>query len=126
MDASIDSSQRQVGLCYAGDWKTASYIPCGMGLTNTTRTWLSIWSLTESWCQADMHLLRVTVPSLVIQSDGDMGIFTSDAKTIYEGLGASDKYLEVIPGDHYLQKPDGARDKVADMIGSWLSHRIQR
>jgi len=39
-------------------------------------------------------------------------------------LGASEKYLEMIPGDHYLQEPDGARDDVADMIGSWLSQRI--
>ena len=71
-----------------------------------------------------MHLPRITAPSLVIQSDGDTGVFPSDAKTIYEGLGASDKYLEMIPGDHYLQEPDGARDDVADMIGSWLSQRI--
>lgn len=124
MDGSIDPSQRKVGLCYAGDPKTANYSPRGIGLTNTLRTWLSMWSLTESWCQADMHLPRITAPSLVIQSDGDTGVFPSDAKTIYEGLGASDKYLEMIPGDHYLQEPDGARDDVADMIGSWLSQRI--
>merc|ERR1712185_264347 len=72
-DGSIDPSQRKVGLCYAGDPKTANYSPRGIGLTNTLRTWLSMWSLTESWCQAAMPLPRITAPSLVIQSDGDTG-----------------------------------------------------
>ena len=83
-----------------------------------------MWSLSDSWCQADMHLPRITVPSLVIQSDGDTGVFPSDAKTIYELLGADDKHLEMIPGDHYLQEPRGARDDVADRIDGWLSQRI--
>ena len=48
MDGSINPSQRKVGLCYAGDPKTANYSPRGIGLTNTLRTWLSIWNLTES------------------------------------------------------------------------------
>ena len=124
MDGNLDPSQREVGLCYAGDPKNANYSPRGIGLTNTLRTWLSMWSLSDSWCQADMHLPRITVPSLVIQSDGDTGVFPSDAKTIYELLGADDKHLEMIPGDHYLQEPRGARDDVADMINGWLSQRI--
>ena len=51
-------------------------------------------------------------------------MFPSDAKTIYELLGADDKHLEMIPGDHYLQEPRGARDDVADMIDGWLSQRV--
>ena len=64
------------------------------------------------------------MPSLVIQSEGDTGVFPSDAKNIYELLGADDRRLEMIPGDHYLQEPHGARDDVADMIDSWLRQRI--
>ena len=71
-----------------------------------------------------MHPPRITAPSLVIQSDWDTDVFPFDAKTIYKGLGASDNYLEMIPGDHYMQEPDGAPDDVADMIGSWVSQRI--
>ena len=124
MDGSLDPSQREVGLCYAGDPKTANYSPRGIGVTNTLRTWLSMWSLNESWCQADIHLPRITVPSLVIQSDGDTGVYSSDANNIYEMLGADDKQLEMISGDHYLQEPHDARDNVADMIDGWLSQRI--
>ena len=64
------------------------------------------------------------MPSLVIQSDGDTGVYPSDANNIYELLGADDKQLEMISGDHYLQEPHDACDNVADMIDGWLSQRI--
>jgi pimeloyl-ACP methyl ester carboxylesterase len=124
MDGTIDPSQRRVGWCYAGDPKSANYSPRGIGLTNTLRTWLSMWSLSDSHCRGELHLPRITVPSLVIQSDADTGVFPSDAQAIYEGLCARDKLLEMIPGDHYLQEPRVARDGVADRITHWLSSRI--
>ena len=60
-------------------------------------------------------------PSLVVQSLADTGCFPSDARAIYESLGASDKHLELVPGAHYLEAPDGAREAVADLIAGWLS-----
>jgi fermentation-respiration switch protein FrsA (DUF1100 family) len=63
------------------------------------------------------------VPSLVIQSDADTGVFPSDARAIYEGLGAQDQLLELVAGDHYLQQPGNAREEVADLIVAWLASR---
>ena len=121
MDATIDPSNRREAWCYAGDPKTANYSPRGIGLTNTLRTWLSMWSLSDAHCRGELHLPRITVPSLVIQSDADTGVFPSDAQAIFAGLGAEDKLLEMISGDHYLQEPSDARDSVADRIAHWLS-----
>ena len=123
MDGTIDPSKRRVGWCYAGDPKTANYSPRGIGLTNTLRTWLSMWSLSDSYCRGELHLPRIQVPSLVIQSDADSGVFPSDAQAIYDGLGAQEKTLEMTSGDHYLQQPENAREVVADMIADWLSKR---
>jgi pimeloyl-ACP methyl ester carboxylesterase len=123
MDGNLDPSNRQVGVCYAGDPKTANYSPRGIGLTNTLRTWLSMWSLTDSHCSGEEHLARIRLPSLVIQSDGDTGVFPSDARAIYEGLGAQDKRLEMVAGDHYLQQPGNAREEVADLVVAWLASR---
>lgn len=120
MDGSIDPSERVVGRCYAGDPRTANYSPRGIGLTNTLRTWLSMWSLRESHCSGPAHLARITQPALVIQSTGDVGVFPSDAQAIHAGLASADKELQMIPGDHYLEKPDDARDNVADIIVAWL------
>jgi len=90
---------------------------------NTLRTWLSMWSLRDSHCRGAPHLARITQPSLVIQSKADTGVFPGDAKAIYAALGASNKKLEMIEGDHYLQHPDNARDAVADMLSDWLSQQ---
>jgi pimeloyl-ACP methyl ester carboxylesterase len=121
MDGAIDASERQVGVCYAGDPKAANFGPRGIGLANTLRTWLSMWSLRHSQCRGAPHLARIAVPSLVIQSLGDTGVFPSDARAIHEALGARDKQLVFVTGDHYLERPEHARADVADLIASWVA-----
>ena len=120
LDAAIDPSDRPIGQCYLGDPRWANYSPYTIGATNTLRTWLSMWSLEHSQCRGAPHLARITVPSLVIQSTGDTGVFPADARAIYEALGATDKRLALIAGDHYLVAPGGARDTAAEMIHSWV------
>lgn len=124
MDGRLDPSERQVGLCYAGDPKTANFSPRGIGLTNTCRTWLSMWSLRESQCRGAPHLGRIRVPSLVIQSMADTGVFPSDARGIHAALAAEDRTLEFMGGDHYLVEPEGVRDEAADRIAAWLAARL--
>jgi alpha-beta hydrolase superfamily lysophospholipase len=121
LDANLDPSDREIGLCYAGEPKFANYGPFGLGANNTVRSWLSMWSLKESQCRGDSHLARITVPSLVVQSTADTGVFPSDAQTIYDSLAAKDRTLEFVPGDHYLQAPDDARDNTATLIADWLN-----
>src|SRR5438309_650474 len=106
-----------------GDAKRANYGPFGIGSTCTLRTWLSMWSLAESQCRAVPHLARVTCPSIVLQSTADQGCFPSDAKMICDAICAQDKRLEMIPGDHYLTKPDD-RTAVAGLIADWLRERV--
>jgi pimeloyl-ACP methyl ester carboxylesterase len=120
VDGTLDPSDREVGVCYAGDPRRANYSPSGIGLTNTLRTWLSMWSLDESQCQGAPHLRRITVPALVIQSLADTGVFPSDAAAIYEALGSADKEQVLVAGDHYLVEPADARPEVADRIAAWL------
>lgn len=123
LDGTLDPSERELGRCYAGDPKAANFGPRGIGLTNTLRTWLSMWSLSDSHCRGAPHLNRITQPALVIQSRGDTGVFPSDAQAIHRELAAQDKRLEMIPGDHYLQTPKDARGEVADLIADWLRSR---
>ena len=124
LDGTIDPSKRIIGRCYAGDPKTANYSPRGIGLTNTLRTWLSMWSLRDSCCRGAEHLSRIHEPALVIQSDADTGVFPSDAQTIFDGIAATDKTLHMISGDHYLQDPGNARTFAADLISEWLGKRL--
>lgn len=121
VDPTLDPSDRPAGLCYAGDPRRANYSPAGIGLTNTLRTWLSMWSLAESQCRGAPHLARINVPALVIQSTADTGVFPSDAEAIFDALGSATKTRHLIPGDHYLQTPEHARDAVADQIAAWIA-----
>ena len=116
-DLTLDPSERKAG-CYAGDPRRANYGPLGIGRTSTLRTWLSMWSLTESQCNGTQHLPRVTVPSLVVQSLADRGVYPSDARAIHDELGATDKQIELVPGEHYFE--DVGRDNVSDLIAGWL------
>lgn len=124
MDATIDPSDRPVGVCYAGDPKRANFSPRGIGLTNTLRTWLSMWSLRYSECQGPKHLANCAVPSLVIQSRADTGVFPSDARAIHSAIATQDKELVFIAGDHYLTEPASARDETADLITAWAANRF--
>lgn len=121
-DLSLDPSDRPLG-CYAGDPKFANYSPFGLAAANTCRSWLAMWSLSESRCRAEPHLAKVEVPALVVQSTGDQGCFLSDARVIHAALGARYKTLETLPGDHYFQdKPEG-RPAVAALVTDWLAAR---
>ncbi|MFQ5416947.1 MAG: alpha/beta hydrolase [Myxococcota bacterium] len=120
LDASLDPSDRPIGLCYAGNPRWANYSPFGIGHANSLRTWLSMWSLESSPCRGAAHLRRIEVPSLVLQSTADTGVFPSDARKIHELLASADKRLEFLPGDHYLLDPEEARDDVADRVAGWL------
>ena len=123
LDGALDPSNRPVGTCLAGDPRWANTSPYGIAATPTLRTWLSMWSLRRSQCRGAPHLRHVTIPSLVLQSTADVGVFPSDALIIQESLASADKTFEWIEGDHYLQTPAGAREEVADRIASWVTER---
>lgn len=123
MDATLDPSARTPGRCYAGDPRRANFGPFNIGKTCSLRSWLSMWSLRHSHCRGAEHLARISVPSLVLQSDADTGVFPSDAQAVHDALGAEDRTLQTFAGDHYLTAPDGARDEAADRIAGWVRER---
>ena len=122
LDLTIEPSERAVG-CYAGDARTANYGPFGLAAANTCRSWLAMWSLSDSRCRAEPHLAKVTVPALVVQSTGDQGCYRSDGEGIHAALGSDDKTFTEVPGDHYLLSPAEARETVADLITGWVERR---
>lgn len=123
MDAELDPSDRDVGVFFAGDAKRANFDARGIGNLSSLRSWLSMWSLEYSSCRGEPHLQRIQIPTLVVQSTADAGVFPIDARTIFETLGSADKTIEMLPGDHYLLEPRGIRDKVADLIINWVKLR---
>jgi hypothetical protein len=123
VDASLDPSDRPTPACYAGDPKRANRGVFGIGVMNTLRTWLSMWSLDESRCGGAEHLRRIGLPALVVQATMDTGVFRSDAAAIADALAGPDKQLVHARGDHYFRGPDGARETLADLISAWVDAR---
>lgn len=119
LDGAIDPSDRQLGRCYIGDSRRANMSHYGIAANNTLRSWLEMWSLSESDCRAAPHLAAIDVPALVIQSTADAGVFPSDARAIHDALGSADKRLDLVAGDHYLTG-DGQRAAVAERIATWI------
>ena len=124
MDGAIDPSARVCPGCYAGDPATANRSPVGIGRANTLNTWLSMWSLETSACKGAERLARVPLPSLVVQSLADQGVFPSDARAIYGALAAEDKSLEFVPGRHYFEDDEPARERLADLVANWILARV--
>jgi dienelactone hydrolase len=124
VDPSIEPTNRPPNSCYLGDPRRANYSVWGIGMSCTLRSWLSMWSLRTSQCQAAPHLAKVRVPALVINADADTGVFPSDAAAIAGALAATDKTVLSMAGEHYFRQPDGARDAVADEIAGWVAARF--
>ncbi|HWY00422.1 MAG TPA: alpha/beta hydrolase [Mycobacterium sp.] len=122
VDPSIEPTTRQPNTCYAGVPAKANRSAHGIAAACTLRNWLGMWSLRVAQTRAEPHLARITCPALVINADGDTGVFPSDAQRIYDALGSTDKTRSSIETDHYFSTP-GARSEQADTIAKWISKR---
>jgi hypothetical protein len=120
VDRSLEPSDRPTPACYAGDPAQANRGVFGIGIMNTIRTWLEMWSLDDSRCGGAEHLAEITLPALVVSATGDTGVFRSDAAGIFDALASVDKQLIELPGDHYFRGPAGERDAVADLLAEWV------
>lgn len=120
VDPTLDPNDRPPNSCYLGDPNRANRGIYGVGLVNSLRTWLSMWSLDDSQCGVAPHLARLTVPTLLIEASADSGVFPSDAEAILDAVAAPDTTAVTLTGDHYFLEPGDARDRVADTIADWV------
>jgi hypothetical protein len=120
LDLTLDRSDRGIG-CYVGDARTANYLGQGLADVCTLRSWLSMWSLSESQCRAAPHLARIRQPAIVIDASEDRGCYPSDARQFFDGLASDDKERVTVASDHYLRRPRNTRAMVAASIADWLT-----
>ncbi|MGH3560747.1 MAG: alpha/beta hydrolase, partial [Mycobacterium sp.] len=122
VDPAIEPTKRTPNMCYAGVPVKANRSAHGIAAACTLRNWLGMWSLRTAQTRAEPHLRRISTPALVINAEGDTGVFPSDAQRIYDGLAGTDKTLHTVDTDHYFTTP-GARDEQADIIADWIAKR---
>lgn len=122
VDPTIEPTQREPNMCYAGVPVQANRSARGIAAACTLRNWLGMWSLRTANTRAEPHLARIDCPALVINADADTGVFPSDARRIHDALASTDKTLRSIDADHYFTTP-GARAEQADTIAEWMAKR---
>lgn len=120
MDGTIDPSERPTPMCYRGHPAVANRSP-SIGRANTLRTWLSMWSLETSRCQGADSLAKFALPSLVVQSLGDTGVFPSDARKIFGNIASPDKRLELVQGAHYFEDSREEREAMVGLVCDWVA-----
>ncbi|WP_419228306.1 alpha/beta hydrolase [Gordonia sp. CPCC 205515] len=123
VDPTLEPTKRQPNSCYAGVPEKANRSVFGIASACTLRTWLSLWSLDHSYARSHFHLPQITVPALVLNADGDTGVFPSDAQQILDQLGATDKEFHEFATDHYFLE-NNARAEAADLIDAWIGKRF--
>ena len=123
IDGTLDPSARRTPWCYLGDPRRANYGVFGVGAASTCRTWLEMWSLSDSDCGALPHLARLELPTLFVQASADAGVFPAHGAAMFSAIATADKQFVTMPGDHYFLEPAGARDAVADLIAAWVAAR---
>lgn len=123
IDPSLEPTGRRPNWCYAGKPERANRGVFGIGMVSTLRTWLNMWSLSDSDCRGEVHLNRLDLPTLLVHADEDACVYPSQAEQTFEMIAATDKELVSLRGDHYFLEPEGARDEAADVIDAWVSSR---
>jgi len=58
-----------------------------------------------------------------VQGLADVGVFPSDARTIFDAIGAKDKTLELVKGAHYFEDSRAEREEVAALVAQWVAAR---
>ncbi|MCZ6889020.1 MAG: alpha/beta hydrolase [Gammaproteobacteria bacterium] len=134
LDPAIDPSNRPIGSIFSAgrDPIDTNYGMGGLSRIMTPRGWLSTWSGTSSYANLYETIRGVTVPTLILEADGDMDIYPAQQQRMFENAGATDKTLQTLANaDHYLN-PVGEeadqhappRERAADQIDAWVRERL--
>lgn len=123
-DLALDPSDRDAGSLFSYRPDLTNYMEFGFARVCTPRSWLSTWSGISSNADFVKNALAIEVPSLVVAYEGDNAIFPSDTRAAFDALGAEDKELYGVPGDHYgfrpgTQERSGARAAL-EIVNRWL------
>lgn len=124
LDLSIDPSERDAGSLFSYRPDLTNYSEFGFARVCTPRSWLSTWSGVSSHADFVRNAPMIEVPSLVVYYTGDNAIFPTDSRAAFDAIGAEDKELFSVRGDHYGYEP-GTQDRsgaraALEIILRWL------
>ena len=124
LDASLEPSERKIGMSYLGLPETVNNGPVGLARFSTLRAWLSQWSIDDSNADGERSAAAVSVPLLVVENTADDAIPSSHLRRIYAAARSTDKTYESIRNatHYYVDQPELLASAVSTSI-SWMRER---
>jgi hypothetical protein len=123
-DPTIDPSDRPTPACFFGEPQKANNSVGLLTRANTLESWLSMWSLEDSQSRFELQAATFPLPTLVVQSTADVGVFPSMAQGIYDMVGSKNKEIKFIPGAHFFEDGQENLEDLADLIGNWTKKTL--
>jgi hypothetical protein len=121
VDLSLDASARSYGSLWGVRPDAINYGAVGFGRVVSPEAWLSTWSGLSSRAEIEKTGARMTLPCLLVEYDGDNGIFPSDQDLIARSLGTGSLARVKIPGgDHYGFPAETGRERATAALVEWL------
>ncbi|HTO41473.1 MAG TPA: hypothetical protein VL026_10900 [Rhizomicrobium sp.] len=120
LDPALDANDRVAGRCYMGDPAVANNGPIGLARFSTLRSWLSQWSIDESFANTERQGAQVTVPALVIANGADDACAPSHTNTIFERLGGSKQQHTIRGANHYYIGQREQLFEAIDICITWM------
>ena len=127
-DLSLDPSDRSYGSLWGKDPFASNFGSVGFARVCSPESWLSTWSGLSSNASLAKTAAAITHPTLVVEHTGDQACFPSIVREIFESVGARDKKLERVRGDHHgralMADEEPGRYVAGRIIQSWLREKF--
>jgi hypothetical protein len=120
VDLSLDASARSYGSLWGVRPDAINYGAVGFGRVVSPEAWLSTWSGLSSRAEIETAGARMTLPCLLVEYQGDNGIFPSDQDLIARSLGTRALARVRVPGDHYGFPAETGRERATAALVEWL------
>jgi pimeloyl-ACP methyl ester carboxylesterase len=124
LDPAIDPSERPTPACFQGDPETANNGVGFLARCQTLKTWLSMWSLEDSQSRFKHQAATFSLPTIVIQGLGDVGVFPAMARDIYSMIGSPEKDIRFVKGAHCFDDSQESLDNVVALIATWTREAL--
>lgn len=127
-DSSLDPSERKVGSVWGRNPYASNYGSVGFGRICSPESWLSTWSGLSSNALLAKTAPAIKQPCLIIGYTADNTVFPGDINAAFESVGAADKELETVRGDHHghpvASGEEPGRDACGRKVNKWLQQRF--
>jgi dienelactone hydrolase len=121
LDASIDPSDRKIGMSFVGEPQAANVAPAGLARFSTLRSWLSQWSVNDTHVHAERNVREISVPFMTIDNTADDVVLGPQIERVNKAAKSANKAHYTIKGaNHYYAGQPELLLAAFDHYTSWM------